>query len=416
MPQMPRDKSLDSTLALGLDPYRFISKRCRRYGADLFQTRIMLQKAICMTGPEAAELFYSPDRFIRHGAPPGRIQKTLFGKGGVQGLDGEPHRHRKQMFMSLMTPEQIERIGEISVGQWRTFAGKWALRDQVVLYDQTRELLTRTVCDWVGVPLDEAEVGLRAKELTALFDYAGNVGPKHWWARLARKRANRWMASVVRQIRAGEIKPPEPSAAHVVAWHRDLNGQLLTPQTAAVELLNVLRPTVAVAVYLTFVAHALHEHPECREKIKSGQDGYVEAFVQEVRRFYPFFPSVVARVWREFEWQGYRFPRGTRTILDLYGTNRDARSWDAPDEFRPERFQQRQPTAFDSIPQGGGDHHKNHRCPGEWIAIELMKVAANLLSGPIIYDVPEQDLRIDYARLPAMVRSGFRVSHVRADL
>lgn len=415
MSQIPRDNSIDSTLALGLDPYRFISKRCQRYGTDLFQTRIMLQDTICMSGPEAAELFYTPDRFLRHGAPPGRVEKTLFGKGGVQGLDGEAHRHRKQMFMSLMTPEQIERIGEMSADEWRRFAGRWAERDQVVLYDETRELLTRTVCDWAGVPLKEAEVGLRAKELTELFDYAGNVGPKHWWARLARKRTNRWIARVVRQIRAGEIKPPEPSAAHAVAWHRDLDGQLLTPHVAAVELLNVLRPTAAVAVYLTFVAHALHEHPECREKIKAGEEGYVEAFVQEVRRFYPFFPSVVARVWRNFDWHGYQFPRGMRTVLDLYGTNHDARSWDAPSAFRPERFQQQQPTPFNFMPQGGGDHHRNHRCPGEWITIELMKVAANLLSGPITYHVPEQDLRINYARLPAMVRSGFRINRVRAE-
>lgn len=415
MPQMPRDNSLDSTLALGLDPYRFISKRCQRYGSDVFQTRILLQETICMTGAEAAELFYSRDRFLRHGAPPGRIEKSLFGRGGVQGLDSEPHRHRKQMFMSLMTPEEVRRIGEMSAERWRRYARQWASKDQVVLYDETRELLTRTVCDWAAVPLDEAEVDLRGKELTALFDYAGNVGPKHWWARLARKRANRWMESIVQQIREGEIKPPEPSAAHRIAWYRDLDGQLLTPHVAAVELLNVLRPTVAVAVYLTFTAHALHEHPECRAKIAAGEEGYVEAFVQEVRRFYPFFPSVVARVWRDFEWRGYRFPRGTRTVLDLYGTNHDPRSWDAPEEFRPERFQQQQPTAFNFVPQGGGDHHHNHRCPGEWITIELMKVAANLLSGPITYAVPEQDLRIDYARLPAMVRSGFRISRVSVE-
>lgn len=54
---IPRDKSFDSTLALIWDPYHFISKRCRRYGADLFETRLRLQRTICMTGPEAARLF-----------------------------------------------------------------------------------------------------------------------------------------------------------------------------------------------------------------------------------------------------------------------------------------------------------------------------------------------------------------------
>jgi fatty-acid peroxygenase len=110
MPQIPRDKGLESTLALTHDPYRFISKRCRHYQSDLFEARIMLQRTICMMGKEAAELFYDPHRFMRSGAPPGRIEKTLFGQGGVQGMDDEAHQHRKQMFMSLMTPERIEAL------------------------------------------------------------------------------------------------------------------------------------------------------------------------------------------------------------------------------------------------------------------------------------------------------------------
>src|SRR3546814_13725949 len=56
----------------------------------------------------SVRLFYDQSRFTRHGAMIGRIQKTLLGKGGVQGLDNEAHRHRKKMFMSLMTPERIE--------------------------------------------------------------------------------------------------------------------------------------------------------------------------------------------------------------------------------------------------------------------------------------------------------------------
>ena len=103
------------------------------------------------------------------------------------------------------------------------------------------------------------------------------------------------------------------------------------------ELLNILRPTVAVAVFIVFAAHALHGFPACRPKLQTG-DEYPELFVQEIRRLYPFFPAVMARTRHNFEWNGYRFPRGRRVMLDLYGTNRDARAWDAPEEFRPDRF------------------------------------------------------------------------------
>jgi fatty-acid peroxygenase len=199
----------------------------------------------------------------------------------------------------------------------------------------------------------------------------------------------------------------------VIARHRDANGRLMTPDVAAVELLNVLRPTVAVAVYLTHVAHALDAHPACRPSLERGGDRQLEWFVQEVRRLYPFFPAVVARVRRAFEWRGLRFPRGTRTLLDLHGVHHDPRVWGDAEVFRPERFGERLPGPFDLVPQGGGDHWMDHRCPGEPITIELMKRMARFLTRDVAYDVPFQDLQIDEARLPALPRSRFVLSRVR---
>lgn len=65
------------------------------------------------------------------------------------------------------------------------------------------------------------------------------------------------------------------------------------------------------------------------------------------------------------------------------------------------------------MPQGGGDHYLNHRCPGEWNTVELMKVAAVFLAQAIEYDVPSQDLGVAMTRLPALPRSDFIISNVR---
>jgi fatty-acid peroxygenase len=53
----------------------------------------------------------------------------------------------------------------------------------------------------------------------------------------------------------------------------------------------------------------------------------------------------------EFDWRGRRFAEGTWALLDLYGTNHDARIWGDPETFRPERFRQWDGSAFDFIPQ-----------------------------------------------------------------
>jgi fatty-acid peroxygenase len=107
------------------------------------------------------------------------------------------------------------------------------------------------------------------------------------------------------------------------------------------------------------------------------------------------------------------FPANTRVMLDLHGVNHDSDIWTAPDEFRPERFGSWDGDAFNFIPQGSGDHHLHHRCPGEWITIELMLAATDWLTRRLTYEVPAQDLTIDESRLPALPRSRFVMEHVR---
>jgi fatty-acid peroxygenase len=182
---------------------------------------------------------------------------------------------------------------------------------------------------------------------------------------------------------------------------------------AAVELLNVLRPTVAVARFVTFAALALHEHPRSKQKLRS--DDYLEHFVQEVRRYYAFFPFIGGHVREPFDWRGHRFTEGTWVLLDLYGTDHDERVWENPEAFRPERFAKRgEPDAFDFIPQGGGDHFAGHRCAGEWVTIALMKAAVRLLTESMQYDVPaQQDLAVPLTRMPTLPKSGFAMRDVR---
>lgn len=208
------------------------------------------------------------------------------------------------------------------------------------------------------------------------------------------------------------MKATAESVLFIVAHHRDGTGRLVPLRVAAVELLNVLRPTVAVSVFVAFAAHAMHEFPAGRAMLRAGDARYLEWFVQEVRRFYPFFPAVAARVQETFESRGLRFDRGRRVMLDLYGTNHDPAAWGDPQAFRPERFSDQKVTPFNFVPQGGGDVRIHHRCPGEGVAVALMKVSVDFLARRLRYQVPPQDLRIEWRRLPAIPRSGFVIAGV----
>ena len=404
---LPRDGRLDATSALLADPYRYLGRRARELGSDAFATRLGLQRTICLTGPDAARLFYDPELFAREGGAPEPLRATLLGKGGIQNLDGAAHAHRKRWFLSLLGPGSgsVEQLATLFRDEWTVAARHWSRLSRVALFPAIQPVLTRAVCRWAGVPVAKGELARRTRELVALFDEAAAVGAGHLRSRLARGAAEQWIGGLVGAIRTGDLAVPVGSALASVAALTDERGRLLDARVAAVELLNVLRPTVAVSVYVTFVAHALHLHPGVRALVAAGDPDPLDAFVDEVRRYYPFFPAVAARVRRDFEWRGLRFEAGTRTLLDLHGTNHDPRAWAAPELFRPERFRDRTASAFDLVPQGGGVHATGHRCPGEWITRELMKVAARQLTLGLRYRVPRQDLALEWSRLPALPKS-----------
>ena len=410
MSTIPQDRAFDSTLALAFDGYKFISQRCQRYQSDIFQTRLLLKKTICFKGEDAAKVFYDPEKFTRKKAAPKRLQKTLFGQGGVQGMDGKPHLHRKQMFMSLMTDEGIQRLADLTREQWSAYAQKWSKQDNVVLFAEARAVFCRASCAWTGVPLTESEVKQRTDDLGAMIDASGAIGFKHWQGRRSRQRAEKWIEEIIEQVRNSQLEVPEDSALYCIANHRNLEGELLDKHTAAVELINILRPTVAIARYVIFAALALHEHPECRQRLQTGETEYSEWFVQEVRRFYPFFPFAAAIVCQDFDWHGYHFSQGTKVLLDLYGTNHDPQLWSNPEAFYPERFCEWDESKFNFIPQGGGDYYTNHRCPGEWITIKLMKVTLNFLTQSLQYSVPKQNLQISLSKMPTAPKSGFIIN------
>src|SRR5699024_12610745 len=92
--------------------------------------------------------------------------------------------------------------------------------------------------------------------------------------------------------RSSDIKPPEGTVLEVFAHYRDSNVERLSPEIAAVEVINILRPTLAVARFIAFAAVALHKYPKWRETFAAGDESDLEPFVQEVRRYYPFFPVI----------------------------------------------------------------------------------------------------------------------------
>lgn len=404
---LPRAE-FDGTLALLRESYDFIGNRCDAFGGDGFRTRLMLRDVVCLRGAEAVDLVYSARGLTRRGAMPAWVLRLLQDKCSVQQLEGEDHRRRKALFIGLLIEGDADRILAAR------FGALWRMRGEHgghfnVLHDTSR-LLARAAAEWCGLGSGFSEDPTFAEALFEMSDRAGVPGLSTWAALRRRRKVEKRLAREVRsRRRSGLMEGEEATPLAVFARARE-GGALLSPEVVAVELLNLLRPIVAVGRYMSFVARMLIRRPDWRETFRRGGDDMIEPFCEEIRRISPFFPFTAAICARDIDWRGTRLRAGQWVIADLYGTCHDPALFPEPDRFSPERLLGWRDPAPGFAPQGAGDPAVTHRCPGEKVTVALMAEAVRQLCRGRDWTAPEAP-RIDRRHIPARPEGGVTIDY-----
>lgn len=394
------------------------------------RSRLLGRPALVVRGAQGLRTFYDASLTRRTGAVPAVLSDVLFGRGAVHGLDDAEHQVRKDLFTGVLDDEGVQALLVETGREWRRVVGRWPGRDRVVLFEEAVHVLGRSVLRWSGVSAacgggverhDLRRDTRRAHDLADVVDGFGSVGPRFVRAKAARHRCERWARAAVRAARQ-ESTGDRTDVLTAIARHRDGHGALLPERVAAVELLNVLRPTVAVAWLITQAAVALHENEEWRDLVaaadvagdRGGAEELAVAVGHEVRRRYPFVPALAARLRRDADVLGPPLHRGDRLVLDVVGTHRDPAEWPEPERFDPDRFlgQGECPVSGSFAPQGAGDARTGHRCPGEPATVRLLAQAVRVLAS-VDHVVAAQDLRMAARPVPSRPASGYVLSGAR---
>jgi len=375
-------------------------------GADWFEARMLGRRALVVRGEDGVRTFYDPRLVTRKGAVPAPLRLLLFGRGAVHGLAGTTHRQRKQMYLDVVTRESVERLTETVTRRLGEAVQEWERRGSVRLFGELTEVYGTAVIAWAGVEVDDTEARSVSRDLATIVDAFGLRGTGYLRGWAARVRANRWAARVVREVREGR-RPAHDTVVGRVAANRSLSDAV-----AGVELLNILRPTVAVAYFGAFTAAALDLRPDWRDRVAAGEPDDLRAFGHEVRRCYPFVPLLTGRLVRDYEWRGTTFRRGAFMVLDVIGTNHDPARWPEPTMFDPGRFVGREPNAHEYVPQGGGDPAAGHRCPGEPLAVGILEVTAREVAR-LDYQITPRSRTVPVRRVPSIPPGGVELRDVR---
>jgi fatty-acid peroxygenase len=381
-----------------------LTSNVTKYGEDgSYVARMLGRRALVVWGAEGARLFYDSALVQRAGAMPPPLARLLFGRGAVHGLDDTTHAARKALFLHAVDESRVESLVKTIGADLAERVESWPGRGELSVFDELVGVYGTNVISWAGIELSAEEARRRSHDLARIVDGFGGAGVAAPRGAAARRRSNRWASELVRQVRRGRTTAPPGSALELLAVGA---GADLDDATAGVELLNILRPTVAVAWLGTFGALALDRYPEWQSAVARDDHGVRHAFAQEVRRTAPFAPALAARVRVPAVRRGVRLKPGDFVVLDLLSTNHDAARWPDPVRFDPSRFLDGDPGPYDLVPQGGGPQ-EGHRCPGEPLTLGILEETLGVVAA-VPFTV-SSDPSYDPQRIPALPGRGLRV-------
>ena len=258
-----------------------------------------------------------------------------------------------------------------------------------------------------------------ARAMAAFQESIESVGQllPEWIPTPNRKRSREGLATIDRIIYAmiarargekGDSATPNLLSILVSAVDVEGDGRGLDEREVRDQLVTLfLAGHETTSHALTWTLYLLSQNPRAQAKLFEELDRvlagraatyddlptlpYTEQVVEEAMRLYPPVYSLARAAKEDTVIGGYPVPKGSEVVLWIYMTQRDERWFEAPTEFRPERFAE--PTAipkFAYLPFGGG----SRACIGKSFAmLEARLALATLLQKHRLELAPDQ--RVD---------------------
>jgi cytochrome P450 len=153
------------------------------------------------------------------------------------------------------------------------------------------------------------------------------------------------------------------------------------------ELLTLLvagHETTATA--LAWALERLARHPDKWERLKNGDEDYLDAVVKETLRLRPVIPIVLRVLKQPLEIAGYELPAGVAVAPSILLVHTREDVYPDPFAFRPERFLDQPAGTYTWIPFGGGVR----RCLGASFAIFEMKAVLRAVTQGVTGLAPDR--------------------------
>lgn len=382
------------------DPCAFKERCADRYGR-VVNYEIIGMDAYMLTNPEDIErvLVGTGEGFRKHQSSNEQLSEFL-GKGLVTS-EGELWERQREAIQPAFFMDQISDYVDSMVGRASDATDRWDDGQRIDVQDEMmRTTLEILVESMFGEDVDLAERGI----YDAVDAIHGPLKPENQpitflapdWAPIPfLRRFDRAIDHLDEQIYdiVARRRASDAEREDLLAMLLSAEAEMSDEQIRDEMLTFILAGHETTALTLTYVFDLLTRHPDAADALRSELDDvldsrptfedvfeleYTERIVEEAMRLYPPAHEIRRESVTDVTFGEYRVPAGSLIVLPTWVLHRDDRYWDAPEQFRPERWSEdADRPEFAYFPFGGGPR----RCIGQQFAmLEAQLVLATIAS------------------------------------
>jgi cytochrome P450 len=378
--------------AVRRDPLGFFTHCARTYG-DITGMRYFNFHVFFINNPEYIEDVLVNNARKFHKGRVLRANKGVFGEGLLTS-EGNFWLRQRRLAQPAFHRGRIAAYAETMVRYTERLLETWCDGEERDLHQE----MLRVTLQIVGKTLFDADVAGDAKEvgeslellLELSADFARDIFIPSWLPtpkNIRKARAIKKLDKIIYRI-IEERRKSRHDAGDLLSMlltARDEDGSSMTDKQLRDESITLfLAGHETTANALSWTWWLLAQNPAAEKKLHAELDGvlsgkaptlddvaklkYTENVLTESLRLYPPAWGTARVAIEEHEIGGYKVPKGTGISLTQWTMHRDPRWFDAPEEFRPERWEDglaKRLPRFAYFPFGGGPR----QCIGNTFAL-----------------------------------------------
>jgi cytochrome P450 len=369
------------------NPLALFVEWARQYG-DIFHYRVFHRHIYFINHPELIKdvLVTKAPSFIKGDAV--RANRRIFGNGLLSN-EGSAWLQQRRLIQPAFHHSHLESYARIMVEYTERMLAGWHDGESRDIHQDMMRLTLEIVAkalfsveiasdkDRVALALDtlmELSMGARML-LPAAFRHVPTLKNRRYESAVA--SLDHIVYGLIRDRQANPLATSPPTFQDLLDTLLQARYEDGTPMPVEQMRDEVMTLLLAghetTAVSLSWIWLLLSQHPEAEQKLwdelRTVLDGrsprmgdllqlpYTECVVKEAMRLYPPAWAIVRTTLHECEIGGYRIPSNSPVIMSQWVMHRDARYYDDPERFLPDRWLDERTKAaprFAYFPFGGG--------------------------------------------------------------